>query len=168
MGWLYCAKTRAELVAKLRNDGPVVASRQRGNHLWQVYECPDGTREIVLFLLGVNNGLHGYKDIGESCGPGYYDCPISLMEMAQPAPSSQWAVEWREKVRRHHEQQTASKVGKVAGAIVLYGGRKYKLIENLGRRGWQVYCLDDGRTYRMKATQAKHAELVLINAESVA
>lgn len=165
MGWLYCANTRQELIEKLRKDGPVVASKQRGSHLWQVYEYPDGTKEVVLFLLGINNGLHGYKAIGESCGPGYYDCPISLMELAQPAPSSKWAVEWREKVYRHHKQQAADKVGKVVGATVLYGGRKYKLRENLGRRGWEAYCLEDGRTYRMKATQAKRAELVTIDAE---
>lgn len=53
----------------------------------------------VVMLTSVNNKDYfnfSYKDMDESAGPGYYDCPKGILDMLTPT-EYEWAKEWRER-----------------------------------------------------------------------
>ena len=53
----------------------------------------------VVILTSVNNKDYfnfSYKDMDESAGPGYYDCPIGIHDVHTPTEYA-WAKEWRER-----------------------------------------------------------------------
>lgn len=176
MGWSFNmdrSQTKAEFVAELNRDfGPgyeCLAHRVVGNNLWQLVKRPDGEKFICLYLMSRGNGRYGkgcsdhgwgYKGISEDMGPAQVNCPLSLLNAADP-PRGPHAPAWREKVREHHAaKKRKSKAG--PGTVVEYGGKKYKLIDRPygARRGWRTLCLDDGYEYRMKAVQLSHSTLV--------
>lgn len=78
--------------------------------LWGVWEQtftnPDGSeakpaeRFITCDLLRCHSGEWGYKDMDESCGPHYYNCPESYLEMVPVANA-----EWREGVAKYHRRR---------------------------------------------------------------
>jgi len=72
-------------------DGRVA---DRKAHTWVVAAMHDGTPLIVCVLVDGNF----VKDVDESMGPVYYDCPLSFLEMAPQAPGP-FAGDWRAKVR---------------------------------------------------------------------
>ena len=53
----------------------------------------------VVMLTSVNNKDYlnfSYKDMDESAGPGYYDCPKGILAVLTPT-EYEWAKEWRER-----------------------------------------------------------------------
>ena len=86
----------------------------RGNHLWTIWEITDfetnEKRKIInLFLISHQRGDGwGYKGISESCGPFYYDCPISFFKTVPNAPNN-LSIEWREKVKKYHADKKKKK-----------------------------------------------------------
>ena len=53
----------------------------------------------VVMLTSVNNKDYynfSYKDIDESAGPGYYDCPKGILDLLTPT-EYEWAEKWRER-----------------------------------------------------------------------
>lgn len=119
MGWSSGWYSRKELVEHLTNlqiaptkDGRerkwIVAKKVfRGNNLWAIMETwVDGVLEnkfIVLFMMkrfGTN--CWGYKDVEETCGPVYYNCPVNWFDEV-PDPGSH-ATAWREKVRKANDK----------------------------------------------------------------
>jgi hypothetical protein len=44
---------------------------------------------------------YGWKEMDESCGPGYYDCPPRIFDLLTPHDGSEneWARDWRAKCR---------------------------------------------------------------------
>lgn len=76
-----------------------------GNNLWTVQErAIDGkepVRFICLYALTKSGGDWGYKPMDESCGPYYYSCPLSYLDMAVGGDSTDTAKEWRKEVRNH-------------------------------------------------------------------
>lgn len=62
----------------------------------------NGKREQVFGVVALtstkwDDGMNfGYKDMDETCGPCYYDCPKSILDLLTPT-DSEWANEWRRK-----------------------------------------------------------------------
>jgi hypothetical protein len=50
----------------------------------------------------------GYKEMGESCNPYYYDCPKSILDLLTPT-ESEWANEWRKTCRERAAQKRAER-----------------------------------------------------------
>lgn len=82
-----------------------------GNTYYAAVEqlLPDGTRKVwaavTRISLGNENGFRfGYKDMEESMNPFYYDCPIGILNLLTET-DSKYANEWRENVRKYHEEQ---------------------------------------------------------------
>jgi hypothetical protein len=115
MGWMSGWNSRKELVEHLTcpqtaqtNDGKerkwiVTKKVFRGNNLWTILETwVDGVLEskgIVLFMMkrfGHNDW--GYKDVCETSGPTYTNCPVSWLDEV-PDPGS-FATDWRAAVRQ--------------------------------------------------------------------
>jgi hypothetical protein len=120
MGWTFPYHTfkRSALIAErtapsdyTRPDGVLVESRAlkhcyRGNRhsgvlyiVWeQTFYEPDGIttdRFIEVDLLRYYE-TWGYKDMDESCGPRYWSCPLSYLDMVPER-----CPEWRMGVREH-------------------------------------------------------------------
>ncbi len=84
----------------------------RGNVLYSVRESygrgdgkPDSIWIGVDLLIRSREGW-GYKSQDESMGPYHYSCPLAYLDAAGP-PESQWAIEWRDKVRAWHARRPA-------------------------------------------------------------
>lgn len=114
MGWLYTeGATKEDVVEEIvsryrkersgRKEGEIfsVEHSRRGNCLWMLCEVEKkfkGTqRFIVLFLLDTARGASGYKDLDETMGPFYYNCPVSFIRRATD-PLNESSANWREKV----------------------------------------------------------------------
>lgn len=110
MGYLYSPewKSPADVRAAINQETHLrlldQAATNRGLHLWSLYETPKGERFIQLDLIEkAPDGSYGYKDIDESMGPFYHDCPLRLLRAAGPT-TSKTAQEWRNRVREAHKR----------------------------------------------------------------
>jgi len=166
MGWLFemYDSGRANFLERLTSRSHFgetctpLKARVVGNHVWQaVRHEPTGQVFIHLHLIAKDrNGGWGYKDMSEDAGPYCYDCPLSLLALCSE-PTSDYAKEWREKVRAYHARRKALPK-QVPGLIVKSGSYEYQLLEKLApRKGWRVKEVDTGATYRMPAAQLSRA-----------
>ena len=92
-----------------KDDWRVVAhgSTAYGRRLWMCIQHPKsngGKSFIQLCLLDSHDGCWGYKDIDESMGPCYYDCPAKVIEAADEA-TTEYAKEWRRGVTIHNARR---------------------------------------------------------------
>lgn len=170
MGWLFSTRwsTKAELVHHLCNpkeaNYTVIKSSVVGNHHWMIIEGKEGSslgegkRLICLNLLQSGRGDGwGYKDISEDMGPYHYDCPSSFLSIAGP-PINETARDWREGVRKHHEQKKALKATPLTEGMALkYGPAEYQLQTNRGRKGWEVRRTTDSKLFRMTCQMINQA-----------
>lgn len=170
MGWSYAyvdigRKAHIAEIRSAKHFGPdftPLRGSTVGNHIWQLVRQESANRTfITLDLIAKDRtGGWGYKGMSEDMGPYYYDCPLSLIDAASD-PINESARVWREKVREHHAAKAKSKYTRVAGAVVEYGGRQYKLLEPWApRKGWRVVDVDTGFPYRMNAKQLAQAKQV--------
>lgn len=168
MGWSFSfdrSQSKANFVDELnRNFSPgyvLLQHRVVGNHLWQLVQHPEGYKFIRLALMARGRGPHGwgYKGIDETWGPTAVDCPLPLLDAADP-PVGENAAEWRERVRKHHAaRKERPTLG--AGRRVMYGDVEYTLKEPAGpRRGWYVISGENGYRYRMTARQLAQARVL--------
>ena len=172
MGYSFAMNTnfkRADQVARFRSDKffsegyKLVDSRVVGNHFWGLVETiATGKKYIWLGLMmgGGRDSGWGYKSLDEFSGPYHYDCPLSLLDQASELEDGKggFAANWRLKVREYHAAKKA-KVKMEVGMVVSYNKSKYKLVENVGRRGWYVTDVDTGARYRMSARQVNESKI---------
>lgn len=59
-------------------------------------------------LTGVHGNEFSYKDMCESEGPVYYDCPSSILNLLTDT-QEQYAIEWRKKCREEIEKKKMAK-----------------------------------------------------------
>lgn len=75
-----------------------------------VYEpIEDGDVWAAVFLTSVKGSEFYYKDMDETCGPCYYDCPKSILSLLSKT-DSKWANEWRKKCIEESEKPSLSKL----------------------------------------------------------
>jgi hypothetical protein len=163
MGWLFsCDRNfgKQDQIAKFREPSywgegvKRLADRVVGNHYWAAIELASGRKLVFLALLqgGGKDSGWGYKDMYETMGPCYYDCPLSLLAMTGE-PTEGYAVGWRAKVRAHHAAKKARPEYE-SGMRVQYGDHEYRLHTPAGpRKGWNVVRCGDGALFRMRAKQ---------------
>lgn len=161
MGWTFNAHpcSKESFVNQiLMESGSILAHSVRGNRLWTIYQPRSAGADpfIVLFLLKCSDGCWGYKDMDETMGPYFYDCPLSFLNKTPETGNS-----WRNDVRAYHakkRKESAQPRPKVGDKITLcntkfpgYGGT-YTITANLGRKG---FMLD--RLLRINCRQIKQA-----------
>ena len=171
MGWLFGWDTRKQLADHLISGNGVKTIKHcfKGNNLWAVQEGTTHSglpvRFIALYLIrgsdtySARTGKRsrdgwGYKDMDESSGPYYYNCPLSYLDMV-PEPDSQYAKEWRAKVRENH-----AKAGRklVEGQKIKLYGREYTVGEKVGRR---QYIWDYTTMYNLPLRMMKDVEVLV-------
>jgi hypothetical protein len=141
----------------------VLAHRAIGNRLWFLAQTRSGTHPgrkwIGLTLIDCRNGQAAVKSMDETCGPCYYDCPLSFLAQADE-PVGPYAGPWRARVRAFHAGRAAKRAARRAGTRISYDSTAYVLGHCLGRRGWEVQRESDGLTFCMKSRQLGHATLL--------
>ncbi len=113
---------------------------------------------VVILLNYYKDGYYnfGYKDMSEDMGPCQSECPERILKLLTPT-TSEYANDWRDRCWKNiSDRKVKSKI--VVGNVLNYGGKDYKVVQVLGRRGFMV---EDGiQNYRMRSTQAKKATIV--------
>lgn len=175
MGWTFLdrntAPNKTALVSYLTrplywgSGYTLIDHATAGPRLWSLVERKaDGLRFVALHLMEDGSASDnwtgwGYKDMDETVGPSYYDCPLRILNGATMEPIA-YAAEWREKVRQWHTTRNRARQAEKTlepGRCVNYRGMSYRLHSPAGpRRGWNVTDTS-GRMYRMRSTQLAEA-----------
>lgn len=127
----------------------------------QKVEKATGVREVfavVILLSYYKNQYHnfGYKDMCESMGPVQSECPARILNLLTET-ESEYANEWRQRCWDNiNSKKNRPKI--IKDNILKYGGKEYKVLETLGRRGYSVVC--EGVQYRMRTSQAAKSEIL--------
>ena len=145
MGWLFHTtdygrkafieeRTTKYISENQTSKWECIAHSVKSNHIWKVIRYTNKTSNEVKTFVALDliakerNGGWGYKDMDESAGPGYYDCPLKFLAMSdEPTEEDKWAFEWRKKVR----EQYATKKPK----LKLEAGMTVKLYEGCNING---------------------------------
>lgn len=157
MGWLFDTqpmpkKTYVQQLLDRNFSGEhckLLGHSLRGNQLWVLVQPQQEDPFIGLLLLECHDGCWGYKDMDESMGPYYYDCPLGFLERAPEPPYCPIDGHlgsrrtWRDHVRDHHAAiaQRRKSRPKVGDRIELppdffpVGAGSYQVTADLGRRG---------------------------------
>jgi hypothetical protein len=167
MGWTFTTgASRKEVMDDIRGwYGPksptatltIVdeATTDYGRNWWVLYEYTPrvaerdpslvGKRFICLYMLKGDADGWGYKDVSEEMGPYQKNCPLRILEQAEPPCCDYgYAPKWRQEVREYWEQEAKrlaeSKRDWQPGDVCLINGERYKVIGPFsgyvrGRRG---------------------------------
>jgi hypothetical protein len=112
MGYSSGWQTKAKLIFDLTQNVPnrtLIAKSLKGNSLWTVWYNSEGKSFIGLDLIThFPRDRHdksigpcwGYKALGESFEPFYYDCPLNFLKLV-PCVSP----DWRKKVKAFHAEK---------------------------------------------------------------
>ena len=90
----------------------VLKSSRHGSTVYSAVKCTNkatGVENVVatIFLTSVRNNDYynfSYKDMDETCGPYYYDCPKAILDLLTPT-ESEWANNWRNACRENLEKK---------------------------------------------------------------
>ena len=175
MGWTeynannYNSKGNVDVIAEVNSllnweDGyhkcEVLKSSRVGNVVYSAVKrtVKDSGNEIVfatIFLVSVRNKDYynfAYKDMDETCGPYYYDCPKAILDMLTPT-ESEWANNWRNKCRETLKEKAERKKNGTAldklpertKIKIMWGGEPVILIKRM--RGWSTRKRENYRWY---------------------
>lgn len=170
MGWLFDyhdigRKAYIEKITSKAHFGEgytPLMHRAVGNHVWQlVRHEPTGRKFITLDLIAKQKDAGwGYKGLSEDMGPYYYDCPLSLLDAADP-PINDTAATWRQAVRdKQAERKAKAERTWGVGMQIRFGGHEYRLHSPAGKRkGWYATG-PDGRLFRFGVSHLAKAEIV--------
>lgn len=85
---------------------------------------------VVLTSVSNESGMIHYKQITEYEGPGYYDCPESILKLLSPT-DNKYSLQWRERCRNHLKAKKGLNNLPIGSIIecTFYSGDKIKLIK---------------------------------------
>lgn len=118
MGWTYyqaayyknnnkidrLAECRAEF-GKHPSWATIVKDRIVNNVYYAAMKSTDSNEIWALVVLTDTDGNEfGYKDMDETVGPAYYDCPIGILKLLSPTDNT-YAKKWRKNCYAAIEQK---------------------------------------------------------------
>lgn len=135
MGWTYTHKDEGESVKEFFSKEFGYANEKRKT---RVLDCAvvclreaylafedmnlvDGTREVFAIVCALDyrpldHWNFGYKDMDETMGPYYYNCPERILNLLTPT-DNEYALKWRRKCREAVERR--KKVAKIKNGDIL-------------------------------------------------
>lgn len=158
MGWLFGFRNTTQIKNELnaqRGNLTLVDQKMTnyGRHIWSLYQTPTGERFINLDLCQKQGEDWGYKDMDETMGPYYYDCPLDLIRKAGPAKYED-ARKWRELVEQYHARRSRKLT---VGTKVRMYGHNYDVIV-VGRQ--KIIRREDGRVFSLSRRNMADLEIV--------
>lgn len=129
-----------------------------GKEVYSLFENVEtGMRYIALHLVTRGEGEWCRKDMDESCGPYYYNCPEYIL--VQSTVTHPTAVEWRElcrEKRRLVRDQTEAAKNLKANDVIEYHDKKLTYLYPYNKSGSQIVCrTEDGEVYRYPVKKFK-------------
>lgn len=94
----------------------------------------------VVFVTGTSRCDYDnfwYKDMDETCGPGYYDCPQRILKLLSPTDDT-FALEWRKKCELRNKARNQLRKLPKGSKIGLPNGRTAVKRTVKGRRYWKL------------------------------
>lgn len=115
-----------------------------------IVDIPTNEQQVfgVVFLTSTDSKNYfnfSYKDMDETVGPCYYDCPKGILDLLTPT-DSEWANNWRAKCREQLEKKknpnSLSKlpVGTIIQVTMPYNTRFFKegdIVKLQKRQNWE-------------------------------
>ena len=173
MGWLYstgwqtASAVRDHLREQLISAGHEIvadASTAYGRHYYAAVKDKLGRTTIFVALInGSRNQGWGYKDMDECSGPNDIDCPLKVLDKADPIdvayPLSEgykadedgarvYATNWRAKVRAYHALRGTLAALKPGDIIHTHGGGHYVFSRWVKKSAIGTW-LGNGQEYRV-------------------
>lgn len=100
MGWdgMYCSYKDRKKVVEQHLELPLIAVKKAwvGNNLYYAFKAQNGKIHGCVAITKYRDGEVLVKDMTEDMGPGYYDCPASILKILSPTDDV-FAKEWRER-----------------------------------------------------------------------
>ena len=145
MGWTsynanhYNSKGNVDVLAEVNsilnweNDThkcEVLKSSRHGSTVYSAVKSTNKTNGFeavwaAIFLTSVNNKNYynfSYKDMDETCGPYYYDCPKSILDLLTPT-TSEYANNWRNACRENIEKKAEQRKNGTSLDQLPYGAK---------------------------------------------
>jgi len=105
MGWTFTHKPKGSIKKFFEKEFnsdtcKVVDCKVKNFVAYIAYQTPKAIIALVCLLKYQRNDYFnfGYKDMDETMGPYYYDCPVSILNQLTPI-GSELANKWRNKCR---------------------------------------------------------------------
>ena len=170
MGWFFYGNKnigKKEIIDLLMKDTfsdgyNLIEYKVAANNIWYLLSRPDGTKTIGLYVLqsGGSESGWGYKGMSEDCGPYQLNCPLSLLEKADP-PMSDYAKEWRNKVLAANSKQKELRSKLAPHIVVRVNKREFELISKRPRSStWTVKEIATGKFFSIAKSVMAEAEIV--------
>jgi len=157
MGWTFLseAMTKAEFLTRIRRDmgsHQILQEKVTAKAVYLLLKPADKPSFIAVVLTEKHDGQWGYREMTEHSHPYHYDCPLSMLDAADP-PEGDSAKDWRETVRA----RAALKAEKAAAAAALEPGQKVRIFCKIywimypGRtKAHWVVQGEEGKAYKAK------------------
>lgn len=177
MGWSSCTSwsNKKQVVNELKNDLAknynIIADKSTKTGLWAVIEHKqEAKRYIFLALIQTRGGKYKeyyVKEMTESSGPCYYDCPLEFLELVPCPTEREWAAEWRQKVMTYHNTKVKQKEQVKSLTNKLERGQKFELYDKLftfqfyDERNFPIVLGNsDNKLYKLKKKQIGQIKLI--------
>ncbi len=121
-----------------------------------------GERQVWAAVIKVTQirGNYGfcYKDMDETEGPYYHDCPSKILDLLTPTDSA-YANEWRAKCREKLSMDAERRACKIGpGTVLVYGTQRLTVLEKRPR-GYLDVKDELGSRYRMRPGQVRKSAI---------
>lgn len=163
MGWSsYPNTVKQDIVNKIITnrywaDGvEVVKHSLRGRQLWLLLMSieKNGGQQYFISLALVESDRRdrtvNVKHISESCGPAYYNCPLSFIMQASPVEPGSFADKWRKEVMEYHKSRKKASSNYIPeGARIANDNQTFEL-QGKHSKGWRLAIdVDTAMTFRI-------------------
>lgn len=110
MGWtsIYSNLNNKDFVNEYLTDNRVIETSIIGNEVYQLAMTGDKQNLYIrVTILSRKDGMVYYKDMDESMGPYYYNCPAKLLKRSTLTDST--SIEWRGICRQQTQRKKDQK-----------------------------------------------------------
>jgi len=162
MGWTYSHKNKGISVKDFFSEE---FNFKRNEKTLKVIDCfatiseaylametsTENSREVFAVVCRIHYNSKeyfnfGYKDMDETMGPYYYNCPERILNLLTPT-TSQYAIEWRKKCREKIERKKArphfriNDILEFKKSVLFNNGYRVKQLKVVDRRRFIFECL---------------------------
>lgn len=182
MGWSYSHKPKGQTVRSFLEER-FNCVNDTGS--WKILDCKSSIHEAYLALEVIHTGKErrvigvvcllgydkksdynfGFKEMDESMGPYYFNCPASILDKLTPTDNDQ-SLKWRAKCRENVSKGKALQVGctvrfPVPISFGVYG--KASMFQLTGKKKGIYWCPELGMNVKLIKSTLTNREYEVTN-----